>query len=285
MKNLLLSCLLLLCGLVAPSVAEAAAPCAEVTVLPATITVPGNYCLVGNHTVDMTSGAAIEIAANNVSLDCLGQTITNTTTNAANNSWGIYLANRKNATIRNCRVTGGFAIGIYAYQNNAVANQSYYHQVKDNYIAGPYWYGILAYGSAIEIEGNRIYDIGGRTGSAAFGIRVAGSTVAGQPRFFLLRENLVAGTNALPYNAYGIYADNTNAAIVVENGVSGTTGTTSWGIRLGGTYNRVTDNHIVGSGRASDYGIQSNSATDSCFDNYLRTSTGTAGCDASMGNF
>ena len=282
MKKLLLLPLLLLAATLLPSQARAA--CTEIASLPASLSAPGNYCLVGNHTVNMIAGNAIEIAANNVSLDCGGHTVTNTTTNAANNSYGIYLANRNNATIKNCRITGGFAIGIYAYQNNAAANQNHYITIKDNFIGGPYWYGILAYGSAIEIDGNRIYDIGGRTGSAAMGIRVGASNVS-QSRFFLLRNNLVAGTNALPYNAYGIYSDNSSAGIFIENGVSGTTGASSWGIRVGGTYNRVTDNHIVGSGRAGDTGIQSTSSTDTCHDNYIRAPTTTVGCDASLGNF
>lgn len=284
MHKLLLPCVLLLSAFFAPAPAQAAA-CAEITALPVSITVPGSYCLAGNHTVNMTSGSAIEIAANNVQLDCLGQTVTNTTTNAGNNSYGIYLANRNNATIKNCRVTGGFAIGIYAYQNNSAANQNYYLTIKDNFIGGPYWYGILAYGSAIEIDGNRIYDIGGRTGSAGMGIRVASSNLSGQPRFFLLRDNLVAGTNALPYNAYGIYADNTFGGIFTNNGVTGTSGASSWGVRLGGTSNRVTDNHVVGSGRANETGIQSASSTDDCFDNYIRASVGTVGCNATMGNY
>ena len=43
---------------------------------------PGNYCLVGNHTVNVISGNSIEIAANNVTLDCGGHTITNTTSSS-----------------------------------------------------------------------------------------------------------------------------------------------------------------------------------------------------------
>jgi hypothetical protein len=285
MHKLMLLCVLLLSGFALPATAQAA--CTEIPSLPATLSASGNYCLAASHVENLGTGAALTIAASHVSLDCQGHTISNTATDAstANNSYGVYFGNRAHVTIRNCRITGGFAIGIYAYQNNAVANQNAYVTIKDNYIAGPYWYGILAYGSAIEIDGNRVYDIGGRTGSAAMGIRVAGSNVAGQPRFVLMRENLVAGTNALPYNAYGIYADNTIGGIFTNNGVTGTSGASSWGVRLGGSSNRVTDNHVVGSGRANETGIQSASATDDCFDNYIRAATGTVGCDASMGNF
>jgi hypothetical protein len=285
MHKLLLLCVLLLTGFALPNTAQAA--CTDIPSLPATLAAAGNYCLSASHVENLGSGAAITIAASHVSVDCLGHTISNTNTDAtsANNSYGIYAANRAYVTIKNCHVTGGFAIGIYAYQNNSLANQNAYVTIKDNYIVGPTWYGILAYGSAIEIEGNRVYDVGGRTGSAVMGIRVAGSNLSGQNRFFLVRNNLVAGTVGLPYNAYGFYADNTVAAIFTNNGVTGTSGAKSWGFRLGGTYNRVTDNHVVGSGRELETGIESTSSTDTCHDNYIRTPTGTVTCNASLGNF
>ena len=287
MHKFLLTVALLLGAAFAPSAASAA--CIEISSLPTVIIDGGHYCLVGNHTVNSTSGNTITIGANNVQLDCGGHTIHNSATTPNGNANAIYLANRKHVDVKNCRITGGFAAGIYAYQNNGVANQNAYLRFTDNYIAGPYWYGILAYGSAIEIERNRIYDIGGR-GSFAMGIRIGGSALAGQPRMFLLRENLVAGTTSPVNNAYGIYSDNSNAAIILNNAVQGTTAVSdsfdSWGIRMAsGTYNRVTDNHIVGSGKANDVGIQSASETDACHDNYLRNEVTTLGCNASLGNF
>jgi hypothetical protein len=125
------------------------------------------------------------------------------------------------------RTTPRFTNGITATQTLSMAPQVYYANIIDNYIAGPYRYGIQAYGSGIEIRGNRIYDVGGQSGSFAMGIRVAGPTGAGMPRFFLLKDNLVAGTNAGSNVAYGIYSDNSVAAIIINNGVSGTTG--AWG--------------------------------------------------------
>jgi len=289
MKKLLMLSLLIVGGFFALPQQAHAASCASITALPATIAAPGVYCLVGNQSVNLASGNAVTIAADDVVLDCVDQTIANTATAPNGNAVGIYLASRRNVVVRNCRITGGFATGIQAYQNNAAANANAYLTFKDNYIAGPFWYGILAYGSGIEITGNRIYDIGGR-GSFAMGIRIGGSNLAGQPRFFLLRGNLVAGTTSTVNNAYGIYSDNSNAAIILENAVSGTTAVStsynSYGVRVAsGTFNRITDNHVVGSGKANDVGIQSASGTDACHDNFLRNSTTTIGCDASLGNF
>jgi hypothetical protein len=289
MNKLLMLCLLLVGGSLALPEDAHAASCVAITSLPATIPAGGVYCLVGNQSVAMTSGNAITVAADNVVLDCVDQTIDNTSTAPNGNAVGIYLGGRKHVEVRNCRITGGFATGIQAAQSNAAANQNAYLTFRHNYIAGPFWYGIFAYGSGIEITDNRIYDIGGR-GSFAMGIRVGGSNLAGQPRFFLVRENLVAGTTSPVNNAYGIYSDNTNASIFLNNAVSGTTAINdaydSWGFRVAsGTYNRITDNHVVGSGKANDVGIQSASSTDACHDNFLRNATGTVGCTATLGNF
>jgi hypothetical protein len=116
----------------------------SITTLPATISAPGVYCLVGNQDVNLATGNAITIAANNVQLDCVGQTINNTATAPNGNAVGIYLAGRKHVDVHNCRITGGFATGIQAYQNNAAANANAYLRFTDNYIAGPFWYGIFA---------------------------------------------------------------------------------------------------------------------------------------------
>jgi hypothetical protein len=281
MKKLLLPCILLFSAHAAPAMAA----CTDIPTLPATISASGNYCLSANHAVNITTGAALTIDANNVELDCANHSITNAATSATGSSSGIALTDQNTVTIRNCRIHGGFTNGIYALQTLSAPNKNYYINIVDNYIAGPYLYGILAYGSAIEITGNRIYDVGGQTNSFAMGMRLAGSTLAGAPRFFLVRDNLVAGTNSPTNAAYGIYSDNSVAGIFIDNGVSGTSGKFTWGFRLAGTVNRVTDNHIVGSGKASDWGIQSNSATDACFDNYIRATTPTQGCNAELGNY
>lgn len=289
MKKYLLLFALLLSGWATPSLAQSL--CVEVTSLPVTISVPGNYCLIGNQTVNMNSGNAITIAANDVVLDCLNFSIRNLATAANGSSNAINITNRNTVTVKNCRILGGFTSGIWAYQNNAAANANYYINLVDNYIAGPFWYGILAYGSAIEIRNNRIYDVGGQLNGFAMGIRVAGSNVSGQPRFHIVKDNLIAGTNSPYNNAYGVYSDNSTAGIFIDNGISGTSAGNasyrSYGVRLGGLHNRVTDNHIVGPATGTnDMGVFAGSTTNACFDNYLRSpGVKTQGCDATLGNY
>ena len=268
----------------APSFARAA--CTEVTA-PATISAPGTYCLANDYTTSASTGPSLTIASNDVTLDCQQHTLKNTSTFNNGSASGIYLTNRNNVTIRNCRIVGGYTIGIQVTQNNTVPNKNYYINIENNYVAGPYLYGILAYGSAIELTGNRVYDIGGQLNTYAMGIRLGGYPSGF--RFHILKDNVVAGTNSPYNNAYGIYSDNSSASILVHNAVSGFTATNTafrgYGIRLAGTENRISDNHILGGG-ATGYGIfTSADGQNACYDNYVRAATRTVGCDATLGNY
>jgi hypothetical protein len=261
--------------------------CTAVTAVPATISASGKYCLARDFTINSTSAKAITINANDVTLDCDGHTLKNLATADNGSSAGIYFSSRNGIVIRNCRILGGFTSGIIANQANTQPNRTYYVNIEHNYIAGPFFYGILAYGSALEISGNRIYDIGGQANSDAFGIRVGGTT-AGGPRFHLVQDNLVAGTTSPTRSAYGIYSDNSLASIFIKNGVTASAGNASFGgfgLRIGGFYNRISDNHVVGAGNANDVGIYSDDGTTSCYDNYIRAQLGTTNCDATLGNY
>ena len=287
MKTILLV-LTLLAGGVVPSLAQAA--CTPVTVLPATISAPGNYCLEANLAVNMDSGTALNIAASDVVLDCQEHSITNNAVASTGTANAIGINGRNTVTVRNCRIFGGFASGIWAVQNNAVANANSYLTLADNYISGMKWYGILAYGNAIEIRDNRIHDIGGRPNTFAMGVRVAGSSVAGQPRLHIVRHNLISGIRSPDNNGYGIYSDNSLSGIFTDNSITGTHADNTiyrgYALRINGTSNRITANHIVGSAAPNDTGIYAAGTDHLCFDNYIHAVVQvTAGCDASLGNY
>jgi hypothetical protein len=265
-----------------------AASCTAITAVPTTISAPGNYCLVQNYTVNKGAGAAITIASNDVSLDCDGHSIKNLSTLNNGSSTGIYAYGQNNITIKNCRITGGFTNGIDVIQSNSIANRAYYNTIEHNYVAGPLMHGIRAYGSVIEVSNNRVYDIGGQLNNYAVGIRLGGSTAAGAFRMHIVRNNYVVGTNS-PYSAgYGIFSDGSLGSAYTDNGVAGTAGAAGkpvYGMYILGTYNRLTDNHVTGTGAPTEIGIYSTDATSSCFDNYLRTTAATKNCDSSMGNY
>jgi hypothetical protein len=265
------------------------ADCVEITGLPVTISQPGKYCLYQGFTVNSATIKAITVAANDVTLDCRGHTIRNTATSNAGSSEGVYAVGRSNVTVRNCRIQGGFTNGISIIQDSSKPTSSYYNTIEGNYVAASYWHGIRAYGSAIEIKGNRVVDVGGQANNYAIGIRVAGSTVTGSSKLQVVQDNAVWGTNSPYNNAYGIMSDSSLASLIRMNSIVGTTASNqtyrSYGVRIAaGTVNTIIDNHIVGSPLANDIAIQTPTG-NSCHDNTLRSPTPTVGCDASLGNY
>jgi hypothetical protein len=262
--------------------------CTAITAVPTTITVPGKYCLAKDFTINSATAKAINIATNDVTLDCDGRMLKNLATANAGSSIGIFAQDRNNITIKNCRIIGGFTDGIAVLQNNAVNNKNYYIQIQDNYIAGPYWRGIYALGSAIEVTGNKVYDIGGQLNQYAIGIRVGGSTVASAFKLHVVRNNTVVGTSSQYSGAYGIFSDGTVSGAFTDNGIAGTTpgiGKIGYGLYVAGQHNRISDNHVTGIGAPAEYGVWTTNDTTSCFDNYLRTTNWTLNCDATLGNY
>jgi len=271
--------------------AAAHAGCTTIDAIPATISAPGQYCLAKDFTVNATAGSSIEIAANGVTLDCGGHSLSNLSVSSTGTADAIRLANRNGIVIKNCRIFGGYRSGIYAAQNNTLGNKNYYILIEDNYIAGPLRQGILAFGSAIEIRGNHIYDIGGQKDSGAFGIYLSASNLAGAFRFHVVKDNLVAGTNSPYFSANGIFSERSLGGIFTGNEVIGTSARNpsygAYGIRVSGTGNRITGNHVTGGGDPEgDFGIYTpDGSSNRCFDNYISARTATTGCDAQLGNY
>lgn len=269
--------------LASPAVAFAQS-CTTINAVPTSITAPGKYCLGRDFTVNMGSGAAIAINANDVTVDCGGRTLRNTNTNYGNTSAGIKAVGRNNIVVQNCRVIDTFMNGIDLEQSNATANKNFYINVRDNYVAGPLWHGIRVWGSAVEVRDNQVYDIGGRPNTYAIGIRVGGSNVSTHHQ--VVRDNTVVGVSSAYTSAFGIFSDASLSSVFINNGVMATqakAGSVGYGLYVVGQFNRISDNHVTGVGAAGEVSIWTTDGTTSCFDNYLRMGA-TAGCNAAMGN-
>lgn len=273
--------------LASPAVAYAE-DCNALPGVPVTISVPGKYCLASDYTINSTTARAITIASNDVTLDCRGHTLKNASTNNAGTSVGISLNSRSNVVIKNCRVLGGFQIGIDATQAQNLPNKNFNLLIQDNLITGAFWNGIRVQGSGIEISGNRLTDIGGQLNQYSIGIRVAGSTAASQTKVHIVRGNTVGNVYS-PYSAaYAIFSDGSNESLFLDNTIVRTwavAGKNVWGMYVIGQLNRMSDNHITGLGAPTEGAIFGSDYTSSCFDNYLRTTTWTQGCDAAYGNY
>ena len=137
-----------------------------ITSLPATISTQGTWCLDKNLGTAMTSGNAITIATNNVTIDCNHFKLGGLAAGAGTFAFGISAVSRLNATVRNCNIRG-FYRGI----NFEGAGGG--HLVEDNSFDGNTVYGLFvddAPGSTI--RNNLVVDTGGSTTSSgdAFGI-------------------------------------------------------------------------------------------------------------------
>jgi hypothetical protein len=283
----LLPLLTFLLLLAAPARAQPAVPgCIEIASVPYTISAPGTYCLNRSFDVDITSGATITINSIEVNLDCREHTLYNFATALDGSSSAIYLLNRHDVTIRNCRILGGYTHGIHVAQDNSVANRNYAITIADNVVTECAWHGIRAFGTDIEVRDNRVYNVGGQANASAIGIRVGGATPGN--KFHVVTGNVVSNTVSLASNAFAIYSDNSVAGVFTGNRVSRTFAANgayrSYGIRIAsGSDNLVTGNSLVGRNVANDTGIYA-TATDACYDNHIRSPQPTRTCDDSLGN-
>jgi hypothetical protein len=179
-----------------------------VDALPATISTQGVWCLRADQATAITAGNAIEIAANNVTLDCNGYKLGGLGAGAGTNASGIYAAaGRLNATVRNCNVRG-FRFGIQFLGDG--------HRIEANRIDGNTEFGIVTVGDGNQVLDNLVYGTGGRPGEvSAYAIwatgqsaRVIGNDIEG------VDPGGVGGDKV----SYGIYAEN---SLVADNRITG----------------------------------------------------------------
>src|SRR5690606_9038683 len=130
-----LACLLLAAWWLAapaPARAETSTTCTGfIDSVPAVIGTQGIWCLRRDVSTAQATGNAIEIAANNVTIDCNDFKIGGLAAGDASRANGIYAHNRKNAVIRNCNIRG-FNRGILLTGESGTQDRSAGHLVEDN---------------------------------------------------------------------------------------------------------------------------------------------------------
>jgi hypothetical protein len=238
---------LLLAGLIAVPASVRAAQSYDnctgfIDSVPATITTQGTWCLRQDIATAITSGEAITIATNNVTIDCNNFKLGGLAAGAGTNATGILASNRLNATVRHCNIRG-FYRGLY-FTDSAGGG----HTAEDNRFDGNTYMGLWMEGDGSVVRRNRVFDTGGSTltsnayGMATFySVDVMDNTISG-----------VAATSGGNGNATGLYTYGNRDGRIVGNGVRGLVkdGTGSaYGI-YNHTSNRVTlvGNHVVGDG-------------------------------------
>ena len=202
---------------VAPAVAETWATCTgTIASLPAVISSQGTWCLAQDLSTAATSGAAITISANNVTIDCNGHRIGNLAAGAATTATGVLAEGRRNATLRGCHVRG-FASGIHL--TGAVSGQvtSSGHIVEDVVVEASTMQGIVVKGRDSIVRRNRVLDIG----LNPQGLPVAGIAVVGTVDVV---DNLVDGAASDAAGigpTWGIYAEGLDGILIARNRVRG----------------------------------------------------------------
>jgi hypothetical protein len=274
----LLAAFSLLAGLATvPAHAETFHTCGTIiNSLPAVITTQGVYCLTHDLTTAITSGNAIDIQANNVTIDCNSYKIGGLAAGASSVAAGIAAGTaRQNITVRNCGIRGFyFGISLSAGGPGGAG-----HLVEDNRLDNNLSTGILVGGDNNLVQRNRVYDTGGYTlGSISTGINadadVIDNTVSG---VFAVVGN--TNTNGISMNGLGneargnrvrgLAVAGTGSAIGIESEAAGQT---------------IDGNRIYSS--VSGTGIYGNGATNTVCsgNNVLKFSTPISNCQDGGGN-
>jgi len=195
--------------------------CAPINALPYTISTSGIYCLTGDLNTAMTSGSAITIDANNVTLDLNSWRLGGLAAGAGTTALGISADQRKNITIKNGTIRG-------FYRAIMLTGTGQGHVVEGLRIEQNRLNGINITGAGTIIRFNQVVDTGG-------------STVAGTPYGIVtfgdgarVLDNDVVGATASGSNyAYGIAILSGSGAIVANNRIDNISSVLgSYGIRV-----------------------------------------------------
>lgn len=100
--------------------------CTEIVALPATLTVPGVYCFKGDLSTSQTTGTAITVFSNSVTIDMNGFKLGGLAAGPETVATGIKAFNWKNFTLRNGTIRG-FALGLTITDNGLSSG----HLVED----------------------------------------------------------------------------------------------------------------------------------------------------------
>jgi hypothetical protein len=151
--------------------------------LPATISTQGVWCLHHDLATSIASGNAIEIATNNVTIDCNDFIIDGQA--AGNHAFtsGVHAATRQNAGVRRCKIRG-FYYGI-----NLTGSSGGGHLVEDNLLEDSLYTGIYVGGTHNRVRRNAVFDTGGYfSGTFSYGIQAGGADVV---------DNVVEGVSTI----------------------------------------------------------------------------------------
>jgi len=130
--------------------------CTTISAVPYTITAPGRYCLNADLSTAQTSGAAIEVAANDVTVDLQGHTLNNLGAGVSTRTDGVHSRDRRRITVRNGRIVG-FFVGVHL----DILSDSGNHIVEALRFEQNRWKAIKLEGFDNIMRNNLVLDTGG----------------------------------------------------------------------------------------------------------------------------
>lgn len=246
LKSLALLCLLAALAWARPAAAaESFHTCTgTITTLPAVITTPGTWCLATDLGTSITTGTAISVNTNNVTIDCNNFRIGGLAAGLATQTIGINADTRTNITVRNCNIRG-FWYGVNMGGDGALA--------ENNRFDGNTWVSLGIGGEGSTARGNRILNTGGSTYVIANQVKAVGLYSNGNVEIY---DNVVNGARARADTngfAFGINSINNVSGSVYRNQVKNIyadgTGYAN-GISFFGSTGRITvfENNVIGLG-------------------------------------
>jgi parallel beta-helix repeat protein len=271
------------CGLFAYSPAAHAAQSYDncnnfIDTLPATISTQGVWCLHKDLSTNITSGKAITIAANNVTIDCNDFKLGGLAAGPGSTAIGIYAIYRQNATVRRCNVRGFF------YGTSLDGDGGAGHLVEDNRLDNNLFAGIYVAGDNNLIRRNRVFDTGSER-QIVYGILASADII----------DNTIAGVfgyQSSDSRPRGIVVFG-NGAVVRDNRIRGLAAVapgTARGISIGTKGIIVDGNTIIADAATSGKGIglyelATSDADATCSNNIVRGFTENySGCVAEVDN-
>ena len=264
------------------SAAAEVTECTEITSVPTTISRGGIYCFKGDIGTNLTSGSAITIAANNVTIEMNGYRLGGLAAGAATEASGISSDSRRNVTVRN-GILRGFLRGIEVKGETSAS-----HLYEDLLVDGNRFIGIEIRGSAHIVKNNRVTN----TGPSALGTfesaAIRASTFSRSEITGNKVVNVTAGSGSI--GSFGIDVRSGQQVEVLNNSVTNIlgAGTEYQGIVLGSVVDSLIENNrVINTSRGfqgivgGDFGDQRITCLNNFVDGFLSP---ILFCDTSIGN-
>jgi len=246
--------------------------------VPAVVTTQGVWCLRADLATALTSGSAITVATNNVTIDCNGFKLGGLAAGPGTEAKGITALSRLNVTVRDCNIRG------FSYGVEIVAGSG--HVLEDTRLDGITYIAALMVADASTVRRNAIIDTGGSSFFTVGAYAIVANGVAVD-----IIDNAIHGVQGSGPDAFAhgiLMGGGTDGSIrgnrvrgLVPNGAG-----ESHGIQLGAASRTIVrDNDLQGPTAAGSVGIRCLSNAATAYNNVVsRFEQGIVAC-AQSGNF